>query len=165
MSTTKKFPDGISIKMAAKEDSERYYFRTPLGSIASVPSTSVELAREMIADEYRGFSPSDFEQVDGFDAEMHEYPDPIDCNRDINEYDIWSLKHSMTNSVLEKKLTSRRSPTDKMIEAILDHWSTPSDIPLDDFEALQEAHGIGEKSAGRIVGSAVAARLIERPKR
>lgn len=163
MVTKTKFPDGFDIKMAARDDSERYYFRTPVGSISSVPATSPELAREMIADDYRGFDTDDFEQVDGFEAETHDYPNPVDGDRNVNEHDIWMLKHAMVNSVLERKRTSRRNPTDRMLEAIIDEWDSVVDIPLGDIEALQQADGIGRASASRIVGAAVAAKLIERP--
>lgn len=159
--STGKYPQHAGITLAAQDGSERYYFRSPTGGIASIPAMDADQARKLLADDVRGFAPEDFEQVDDFDAEPWEYPDPVDSDRDVNEYDIWSLRRAFTSAW--SKFNPRRNPTEYTLEAILDHWDDPADIPLHDRDALQDAPGIGPQRAGTVVGAAVAKRLTERP--
>lgn len=90
-----KYPESAGVQLAAKDGSERYYFRNPTGGITSIPAMNADQARKLAADGVRGFGPEDFEQVDGFDAEPWEYADPVDSNREVNEYDLWSLRAAM----------------------------------------------------------------------
>ena len=59
--TERKYPEDASIRLAAKEGSERYALNTPHESVMSVPAMSEKQAKELAADEYPGSSPSDFE--------------------------------------------------------------------------------------------------------
>lgn len=159
-----KYPDGAGIILAAQDGSQRYYFRDPTGGIASVPAMDADQARRILADGVRGFAPEDFEQVDGRDAEPWEYPDPVDSGRDVNEHDVWMLRYA-TRKGSRVGLTShyaRKNPTKYTLQALLDHWDDPSEIPLHDRDALQAAPGIGPDRAGQVVGAAAADRLIER---
>jgi len=163
-----EYPDGVSIVLAAKDDSERYYFRHPTGGIASTPATDAAQASRVLADKTRGFGLSDFEQVDGFDADSWDYPDPVDSDREVNEHDIWMLKVAMRkgNRVgLSGRMSPRKNPTEFTIEALLEEWDSPSEIPLHDREQLQQADGVGPHRAAQVVGAAVANRLIEQPLR
>lgn len=163
-----KYPKDAGIRLAARDDSERYYFRTPVGSIASIPAMDADLARRLIADGYRGFAPKDFEQVDSFDADPAEYPDPADSDRVVNEYDLWMLRAATRKGSrvgLAGKYQARKNPTETTIERLLAEWDDPSEVPLHDRDALQQADGIGPERAGQVVGAAVADRLIERPVR
>lgn len=156
-----KYPKDAGIRLAAREGSERYYFRQPHGGIASIPAMNAEQAREIVADGVRGFGPEDFEQVESIHAEPNDYPDPVDSDRDVNEHDLWMLRLAMRTG----KWLSRRNPNERQIQALLNEWDDPSEVPLHDRDALQQADGIGSEYAGRIVGAAVANRLIERPVR
>lgn len=168
MSTDRKYPPEASIRLAAQEGSERYYFRNPTGGIASVPAMNAEQAREVVADGVRGFGPEDFEQVDGFDAEPWEYPDPVDSDREVNEHDLWMLRAATGKGSrvgLTGKYSPRKNPTEYTIDRLLEHWDDPADVPLADPDALQQADGIGPDRAAQVVGAAVANRLIDRPVR
>lgn len=162
--STGKYPRSAGVQLAAREGSERYYFRTPTGSIASVPAMDADQARAVIADDFRGFAPEDFEQVDGFDAEPWDYPDPVDSDREVNEHDIWMLQHAMRKGsrVGLTKHRPRKNPTEYTLQALIDEWDDPADVPLPDCDALQEADGVGPHRAAQVVGAAVANRLIER---
>jgi hypothetical protein len=131
----------------------------------SVPALNVDQARQLAADEYRGFGPDDFELVDeGADPDPEAYPDPVDSDRPINEHDIWMLKVAMrkgSRAGLQSHY-SRKNPTDRTLGLLLDEWDDPVEIPLDDREALQQADGIGPHRAAQVVGAAVSNRLIER---
>ena len=155
----------MCIHMAAREDSEGFHVRTPVGSIMSVPALNVDQARQLAADEYRGFGPEDFELVDeDADPDPEAYPDPVDSDRPINEHDIWMLKVAMrkgSRAGLQSHY-SRKNPTDRTLGLLLDEWGNPTEIPLDDHEALQQADGIGPHRAAQVVGAAVSNRLIER---
>ncbi|AEH39475.1 hypothetical protein [Halopiger xanaduensis] len=167
MSTDRTYPPEAGVMLAAKEGSQRYYFRHPAGGISSIPALNAEQAREVLADQTRGFGPEDFEQVDGFDAEPWDYPDPIDSDREVNEHDLWMLQ-AATRKGSRVGLTSshpRKNPTEYTIECLLEHFEDPADVPLHDPEALQQATGIGPDRAAQVVGAAVANRLIERPVR
>ncbi|SIS21771.1 hypothetical protein [Natronorubrum thiooxidans] len=161
------YPKNASIRLAARDDTEAYYFKTPTGGVMQVPAMNAEQARQLAADEYHGFGPDDFEQVDGFDhAHLKEYSTPLESGRPVNEHDIWMLRAAMRTSAKRyRKLSNRRNPTDRMLEAVLDEWDDPDEIPLADVDALQQADGIGPSSAGRIVGAALANELVERPTR
>jgi len=162
-----KYPESAGVQLAVRDGSQRYYFRNPTGGISSIPAMNADQARKLVADGVRGFAPEDFEQVDGFDAEPWEYPDPVDSDREINEHDIWMLRVG-TPKGSRVGVTSRhprKNPTEYTIQALLDEWEKPSAIPLHDREALQEADGIGPDRAAQVIGSAVANRLIERPVR
>lgn len=163
--THQKYPSNIEFLIADDPGVDRYYFRTPTGAIAGIRGKSVEMARDILADSTPGFNSDDFEVVDSIHAEPTDYPDPVDSDRDVNEYDVWMLKHAMAVNGRNKRLTTRRNPTNRMLAAVLDEWGTPADIPLDNPDALQQATGIGPSSAGRITGAAIANRLIERPTR
>lgn len=166
MTETRRYPDDIDIRMAAREDSERYYFRNPTGGIASTPAMDAEQARRHLADKTRGFGPGDFEQVDGFNAEPWEYPDPVDSERAVNEHDLWMLRIAMrkgSRAGVTGKYSPRKNPTEYTIQALLDEWDAAADVPLHDRDALQQAAGIGPDRAGQVVGAAVANGLIERP--
>lgn len=157
----RQYPEEAGVMLAAQDGSERYYFKTPVNSLMSVPAMDAEQARELAADEYRGFGPEDFEQVSGFDAyDPEPYPDPVESGRAVTEHDLWMLRLAMRT-----RYTSRQNPTERMIQAIVDEWDDADSVPLGDVEALQAAAGIGPASASRIVGAAVANGLIERPKR
>jgi hypothetical protein len=129
---------------------------------------NADQARKLVADGVRGFAPEDFEQVDGFDAEPWEYPDVVDSERKVNEHDLWMLRAAMRKGSrvgLSGKHSPRKNPTEYTIQALLDEWDSPEEVPLHDRDALQEADGIGPDRAGQVVGAAVANRLIERPVR
>lgn len=156
----RSYPKEAGVILASKNGSDRYYFRTPTNSVMSVPAMNADQARELAADEFRGFSPEDFEQISGFDAyDPEPYPDPVESGRAVTEHDLWMLRHAMRT-----RYTSRQNPTERMIQALVDEWDNADDVPLRDVEALQAADGIGPASASRIVGAAVANRLVERPK-
>lgn len=162
-----KYPASAGVQLAAKDGSERYYFRNPTGGISSIPALDADQARKLIADQYRGFAPEDFEQVDGFDAEPWDYPDPVDSEREVNEHDLWMLRHAMrkgSRAGLQAR-HARTNPTEYTIQCLLDEWADASAVPLHDRDALQQANGIGPHRAGQVVGAAVANRLIERPVR
>lgn len=166
--TTRKYPPEAGVLLAAKEGSQRYYFRSPTGGIASVPAMDAEQARDILAGGVRGFGPGDFHQVNGFDAEPWEYPDPVNSDREVNEHDIWVLRcatHSGSRVGMYGKYDARKNPTEYTLEALLDEWDNAVDIPLHDRSALQQADGIGPDRAAQVVGAAVANRLIERPVR
>lgn len=166
--STGKYPDHAGVLLAGREGSERYYFRSPTGGIASIPAMNAAQARRLLADQVRGFGPEAFEQVDGFDAEPWDYPDPVDSDREVNAHDLWMLQGAMRkgNRVgLDGKYSPRKNPTETTIEALLDEWDDPADVPLHDRDALQQADGIGPHRAAQVVGAAVANRLIERPLR
>lgn len=156
-----KFPESAGVQLAAQEGSDRYYFRNPTGGISSIPAMDAEQARELLADRVRGFCPDDFEQVDGFDADPWEYPDPAGSDREFNEHDVWMLRVGMWRC----RYKPRCNPTDRMIEAVLDEWNDPAEIPLHSREALQQADGVGPASASRIVGAARASNLIQSARR
>lgn len=165
--STGKYPDGTGVRLAAESESERYYFRSPVGGITSMPAMNVEQARKLVADGVYGFGPSDFEQVDGFNAEPWEYPDPVDSGREVNAHDLMMLRYAARKGS-RVGLTSqrpRKNPTEYTIQALLDEWDDASDVPIYDRDALQQADGIGPDRAGQVVGAAVANRLIERPVR
>lgn len=168
MSSHRTYPKDASIRLAASGDAEAYYFKTPIGGVMQVPAMNAEQARQLAADEYRGFVPEDFEQVESFDVESRrEYPDPIDSDREVNEHDLWGLRAAMRKGS-RVGLTSRqprKNPTDYTIERLLETWDDPADVPLHDAEALQQAEGIGPHRAVQVVGAAVTNRLIERPVR
>jgi len=156
-----KYPKSAGVQLAARDGTERYYFRSPTGGIASIPAKNADQARKLVADGVRGFAPEDFEQVGSFDAEPWDYPDPVDSGREVNEHDLWMIRVAMRTG----KYRSRKNPNERQIQALLDEWDDPNDVPLHDRDALQQADGIGAEYAGRIVGAAVANRLIERPVR
>lgn len=163
-----KYPRSADIQLAARDGSKRYYFRDPPGGIICVPAMKADQARKLAADEYRGFPPEDFEQVDSCNAEPWDYPDPVDSDREVNEYDLWGLRTAMRKGKrvgLAGKYQARKNPTEDTIQALLDEWDDPSEVPLHDRDALQQANGIGPDRAGQVVGAAVANRLIERPVR
>lgn len=167
MSESRHYPRNFDIRVAARDGSERYYFRSPTGGIASTPALNTEMAREILADQVRGFGPQAFEQVDGFDADPWGYPDPVDSDREVNEHDLWMLRLAMRKGS-RAGLNSRhprKNPTPYTIQALLDEWDDASAVPLHDLEALQQADGIGPDRAGQVVGAAVANGLIERPVR
>lgn len=167
MSGVGKYPKEAGVILAARDGSERYYFRSPTGTIASIPAMDADQARELLADRVRGFGPEDFEQVDGFGAEPWEYPDPVDSDREVNEHDLWMLRAAMrkgSRAGLNKR-HARKNPTKTTIQRLLAEWDDPADVPLHDRDALQQADGIGPHRAGQVVGAAVANRLIERPVR
>jgi hypothetical protein len=62
---------------------------------------------------------------------------------------------------LRGKYHPRKNPTEYTLEALLDEWDDPSDIPLHDRDALQEASGVGPHRAAQVVGAAVSNDLIE----
>jgi len=162
---TGKYPRSAGVQLAARDGSERYYFRNPTGGISSVPAMDADQARAVLADDYRGFAPEDFEQVDSLDAEPWDYLDPVDSDREVNEHDIWMLSAAMRKGKrvgAAGKLQPRKNPTDYTLDAILDEWDEPADVPLHDREALQQADGVGPHRAAQVVGAAVANRLIER---
>ncbi|OLZ39108.1 hypothetical protein A6E15_19280 [Natrinema saccharevitans] len=162
-----KYPKTVGIELAAKEGSQRYYFRNPTGGISSIPALNADQARKLIADDYRGFAPEDFEQVDGFDAEPWDYPDPVDSDREVNEHDLWMLRAAMSRGYRcgTSSRHPRKNPTEYTIERLLEEWPDPTAVPLHDREALQQAGGIGPHRAAQVVGAAVANGLIERPVR
>ncbi|ELY85338.1 hypothetical protein [Natrinema gari] len=93
MSADRTYPADTSIRLAARDDAEAYYFKTPVGSVMQVPALDAEQARQLAADEYRGFGPEAFERVDGFGSEHYEdYPDPVESGRDVTEHDLWGLR-------------------------------------------------------------------------
>ncbi|ELY97247.1 hypothetical protein, partial [Natrialba asiatica] len=160
-----KYPQSAGIQLAAKDESERHYFRNPTGGISSIPAMNADQARKLIADGVRGFAPEDFEQVDGFGAEPWDYPDPIDSDREVNEHDLWMLRAAMHKGKRvghQGKCSSRKNPTEYTIERLLDEWDDPTDVPLHSPEEVQQAPGIGPDRASQVVGAAVANRLIER---
>lgn len=166
--TTGKYPDDAEFQLAQSDDAERYYFRTPVATIASTPALDADQARALIADDYPGFAPEDFEEVDGFDADPGEYPAPVDSDRSVNEYDIWMLTFATAKGQREGRAgrhSPRKNPTRTTVERLLDEWDDPAAIPLHDDDALQQADGVGPKRAVQVVGAAVAKRLIERPVR
>ena len=163
-----KYPPEAGVILASREGSQRYYFRNPTGGISSIPAMNADQARNLVADKVRGFAPEDFEQVDGFDAEPWDYPDPVDSDRQVNEHDLWMLQAATGKGSrvgLSGKHSPRKNPTDYTIQALVDEWDDPTEVPLHDRDALQQATGIGPDRAGQIVGAAVANRLIERPVR
>ncbi|MDS0280037.1 hypothetical protein NDI85_19825 [Halomicroarcula sp. S1AR25-4] len=157
-----KFSDAAGIRLAAHEDSERYRVRTPVGSIMSVPALDAEQAVELAADEYRGFGPEDFEHV-GEDAEYGEYPDPADSDRPVNEHDLWMLTAATRKGSRAgfQSRHPRKNPTNRTIALLLNEFEDPTEVPLHDRDALQQADGIGPHRAGQVVGAAVANNLIE----
>lgn len=164
MSAERTYPKNADIHLAATEGSERFYFRTPVGSIASTPAMDAEQARELVADGYRGFDAEDFEQVDGFDARYGDYPDPVDSEREVNAHDLWKLTAATRKGKrvgLQGKRCARKNPTDTAIERLLAEWDDASEVPLHSRAALQQAAGIGPHRASQIVGAAVANNLIE----
>ena len=165
--TTGKYPKSAGVQLAAKDESTRYYFRNPTGGISSIPAMDADQARKLIADGVPGFAPEDFEQVDGFEADAWDYPDPVDSDRDVNEYDLWMLGAATREGsrVGVTARSPRKNPTDYTIQALLDEWDDPAEVPLHDAEKLQQASGIGPDRAAQVVGAAVANRLIERPVR
>ncbi|SDL09782.1 hypothetical protein [Natronorubrum texcoconense] len=165
--STGKYPQHAGVELAAKDKSERYYFRNPTGGISSIPAMNADQARKLVADDVRGFAPEDFEQVDGFDAEPWDYPDPVDSDREVNEHDLWMLRAAMDKGgcVGLGKRSPRKNPTEYTIQALLDEWDDPTSVPLADHDALQQADGIGPHRAIQVVGAAVANGLIERPVR
>lgn len=127
---------------------------------------NADQARKLLADRVRGFGPEDFEQVESFDADPLDYPDPVDSDREVNEHDLWMLRAAMrkgTRVGLPGKYHARKNPTEHTIQALLDEWDDPSEVPLHDRDALQQADGVGPERAAQVVGAAVANRLIERP--
>lgn len=163
-----KYPKNADIHLAAQDGSDRYYFRNPTGGITSIPAMNAEQARELAADDVRGFGPEDFEQVESFDAEPWAYPDPVDSDREVNEHDLWMLRAAMWKGKRvghQGQHHPRKNPTEKTIQMLLDEWDDPSEVPLHDRDALQQAAGVGAVRAGQVVGAAVANRLIERPVR
>jgi len=163
-----KYPKSAGVQLAAKDGSERYYFHNPTGGITSIPAMNADQARKLAADGVRGFGPEDFEQVDGFDAEPWDYSDPVDSEREVNEHDLWMLRAAVWKGQrvgLQGKHHPRKNPAEKTIQMLLDEWDDPSEVPLHDRDALQQADGIGPGRAGQVVGAAVANRLIERPVR
>lgn len=162
-----KYPRAAGVQLAVKDGSERYYFRNPTGGISSIPAMNADQARKLIADGVRGFAPEDFEQVDGFDADSWEYPDPVDSDREVNEHDLWMLRAATLKGgrVGRWVYSPRKNPTEYTIQALLDEWDDPAEIPLHDRGALQQAAGVGPDRVGQVVGAAVANRLIERPTR
>lgn len=169
MSTQRTYPKDTSIRLATCDDAEAFYFKTPTGGVMQVPALDAEQARELAADEYRGFGPEDFEQVDGFDSEHYaDYPTPVESGRPVNEHDLWMLRAAMHKGKrvgLEGRHSPRKNPTEYTIQALLDEWDDPDDVPLEDHDALQQADGIGPHRASQVVGAAVANGLIERPTR
>lgn len=166
--STGKYPATAGVRLAAEEESERYYFRSPTGGIASIPAMNADQARKLVADGVRGFAPEDFEQVAGFGAEPWDYLDPVDSDREVNEHDIWMLRAATAEGSrvgLSGKINPRKNPTEYTIQALLDEWDDPAEVPLHDRDALQQADGVGPHRAGQVVGAAVANRLIERPVR
>lgn len=164
MSADRTYPKNADIHLAAEEGSERFYFRTPTGGILSTPAMDAEQARELAADEYRGFGPEDFEQVEDFDAETCDYPDPADSKREVNEHDLWMLTAATqkgSRAGLQGKYQARKNPTDTTIERLLAEWDDASEVPLHSRAALQQADGIGAHRASQVVGAAVANNLIE----
>lgn len=164
--TSQSYPESAGITLAAKDGSKRYYFRHPTGGIASIPAMNPSQARDILADRTRGFTPSDFEQVDGFDAEGWEYPTPTESDREVNEHDIWMLQcatYKGSRVGLQGKHYKRKNPTQHTLESLLAEWDDPSDIPLDNIEQLQQADNVGPERAGQVIGAAVADKLIERP--
>jgi hypothetical protein len=146
----------------------RYNFRNPVGGISSIPAMNPDQARKLLADQIHGFGPEDFEQVESFDAEPWEYPDPVDSDREVNEHDLWMLRAAMWQGKrvgLQGTHHARKNPTETTIQLLLDEWDDPAEVPLHDRDALQQADGIGPGRAGQVVGAAVANRLIERPVR
>ncbi|WP_226043342.1 hypothetical protein [Natrinema sp. DC36] len=162
-----KYPQTAGVELAARDGSERYYFRNPTGGISSVPALNADQARKIVADGVHGFAPEDFEQVDGFDAEPWDYPDPVDSDREVNEHDLWMLVAATGKGsrVGLSKRNPRKNPTEYTIERLLDEWDDPTDVPLHDPDALEQADGIGPDRAAQVVGAAVADGLIERPVR
>ncbi len=163
-----KYPETAGVELAAKDGSQRYYFRNPTGGISSIPALNADQARKLIADEVRGFAPEDFEQVDGFDAEPWDYPTPVESGRDVNEHDLWMLRAAMSKGYrcgLSGKHSPRKNPTETTIERLLEEWDDPNAVPLHDHDALQQADGIGPHRAHQVVGAAVSNGLIERPVR
>lgn len=168
MASNRDHPPETDITLAAQDGSQRYYFRTPTGGIASMPAMDAEQARAVLADQYRGFGPEDFEQVDSFDAEPWDYPDPVDSDREVNEHDIWALRSATSagsRGGLSGRFNPRKNPTDYTVDALLEEWDDATAIPLHDVEALQQADGVGPHRAHQVVGAALANRLIERPVR
>lgn len=160
-----KYPNDAGIKLTAEDGSERYYFRSPIGGISSISAMNADQARKLVADGVRGFAPEDFEQVDSFDAEPWDYPDPVDSDREVNEHDLWMLCVAMRKGSrvgLTGRYHARKNPTEYTIQALLDEWDDPREVPLHDRDALQQADGIGPHRAGQVVGAAVANGLVER---
>lgn len=163
---TGKYPQSAGIQLAAQDGSERYYFRSPVGGISSIPAMNAKQAAEILADDLHGFGPDDFEEVDGFGAKAWDYPDPVESGRDVNEHDLYLLPAATAQGSrvgLSGKYRPRKNPTKHTIDLLLAEWDDPADVPLHDFEGLQEATGIGPDRAGQVIGAAVANRLIERP--
>jgi hypothetical protein len=127
----------------------------------SVPATSKTQAKQLAADEFNGFSTEDFTEVDSFDTETDSYPDPINSDREVNEYDIWSLQHAQQKGTATH--TPRKNPTERTVELLLERWENASEIPLHDYNTLQKVAGIGPQKAAQIIGAAVANNLIRRP--
>jgi len=63
------------------------------------------------------------------------------------------------------EFSSRRNPSDSMIQAVVDEWDNPEDVPLDSITDLQQADNINREKASRIVGAAVSYGLIDQPKK
>lgn len=163
-----KYPKSADVQLAAKDGSERYYFRTPTGGISSIPAISADQARKLVADGVRGFAPKEFEQVDGFDAKSWEYPDIVDSERKVNEHNLWMLRAAILKGSRvgpSREYSPRKNPTEYTIQTLLDEWDSPEDVPLYDPDALQKADGIGPDQAGQVVGTAVVNRLIKCPVR
>lgn len=168
MTQNGNYPSDAGIQLAARNGSERYYFRNPTGGISSIPAMDAEQAQKILADRTRGFNPDDFEEVDGFGAEPWEYPDPATSDRCVNEHDIWMLQAAMYKGKrvgIQGKHSPRKNPTKYTIEQLLDHFNSAKDIPLYNAKQLQEVNNIGPNRAAQIVGAAVANNLIKRPER
>ena len=164
MSAERTYPADADMHLAARDDSERYAFADPIGGLITVPATSREQARTLAADEFPGFDPVDFEYVaDPSSFEPEPYKPPVESDREVTEYDLWMLRYAQRKH--SSRFSPRRNPTKRMCKAIIDEWDEPTDVPLHDPEALQEAHGIGPAAVGRIIGAAVSNGLIERPVR
>lgn len=157
----RQYPDGADIVLASKDGSQRFEVKTPKNSIMSVPAMTAEQAKELAADEYRGFSAEQFTVLpDDHDYEPEPYPSPVESGRAVTANDIWLLRLGMPRT--RSWSWNRHSPTDRMLNAILSEWEDPDTIPLHDPEALQQADGIGPKSASRIASAAVYQDLIPR---
>lgn len=156
--TGRTYPKGTDIQMAAKEDASRYRFHSPTGGgFISIPATSEELAQELAADEYRGFAPEDFDRFEEDDEIRDAWEPPVESGRPVVENDMWMLQ--MAHTLYEQKVHNKKNPTETMIQNVLAEWEQPDEIPLNSTDALQQADGIGPKSAKRIVEAAIANEL------
>jgi hypothetical protein len=130
----------------------------------SVPALNEQQALELAADEYRGFGPERFEIADRREYDADAYPDPADSDRPVNEHDLWMLTAAMrkgSRAGLTSK-HSRKNPTDRTIQLLLNKWDNAADVPLHSRQQLQQADGVGPNKAAQVVGAAVSNNLIQR---